>query len=79
MYYLSKVKSKRISNNTARKGGWFHTRIEKLISKWFENPDTNFGIVIHAYDGNGQQLSVIHSDDVAIDSPLVSDHELFHN
>ena len=45
--------------------------MEKLLTKWFENPETNLGIVIHAYDNNGQQISVIHSDDVEQDSPLV--------
>ncbi|KAH7643315.1 growth/differentiation factor 11-like protein [Dermatophagoides farinae] len=64
------VKSKRISNNITRKGGWIHFRMEKLLTKWFENPETNLGIVIHAYDNNGQQISVIHSDDVEQDSPL---------
>ncbi|XP_075680454.1 growth/differentiation factor 8-like [Dermatophagoides pteronyssinus] len=67
---LLMIKSKRISNSTTRKGGWIHLRMEKLLTKWFENPDTNFGIVIHAFDNNGQQLNVIHSDDVEQDSPL---------
>ncbi|UXI23294.1 hypothetical protein NH340_JMT09237 [Sarcoptes scabiei] len=67
---MTMFKTKRISNSTARKGGWINVRIEKLVTKWFENPESNLGLAIHAYDSSGQRMTIIHSTDVSNESPL---------
>ncbi|CAM1322021.1 MSTN (predicted) [Pycnogonum litorale] len=43
---------------TSKRGNWISLDIRKLVSQWFRHPRENMGIVIQAFDGDDEHITV---------------------
>jgi hypothetical protein len=53
-----KVEGTPLVRRPSGRGGWVSVSVEQLLTKWFENPKDNHGIVLHAVDEHGRQIVV---------------------
>jgi hypothetical protein len=67
---IMKIEAKSLVRRPSGRGGWVSLNVEELLSKWFENPKDNHGIVLHATDEQDRQIVV--TDHEEEDGALVS-------
>lgn len=61
---IMKIEAKSLVRRPSGEGGWVSLNVEELLSRWFENPKENHGIVLHAADENDRQIVVTdHEED----------------
>ncbi|KAJ9574939.1 hypothetical protein L9F63_007905, partial [Diploptera punctata] len=58
-----KIEAKSLVRRPSGRGGWVSINVEELITKWFENPKDNHGIVLHATDERDRQIVVTDHDE----------------
>ena len=44
----------------SKKSTWVKLDVKPLVSKWFDKPEENLGLVFHAYDELGKELVMGH-------------------
>jgi hypothetical protein len=66
----TKVEASSLVRRPSGRGGWVSVNVEELLTKWFENPKDNHGIVLHAIDGHNR--SIVVTDHAEEDGALVS-------
>lgn len=67
---VMKIEAKSLVRRPSGRGGWVSVNVEDLLSKWFENPKDNHGVVLHAVDDHDRQIVV--TDHAEEDGALVS-------
>ena len=67
-----KIEAKSLVRRPSGRGGWVSVNVEELLTKWFENPKDNHGVVLHATDERDRQIVV--TDHEEEDGALVSLH-----
>jgi hypothetical protein len=55
---IMKIEAKSLVRRPSGQGGWVSLNVEELLSRWFENPKENHGIVLHAADEHDRQIVV---------------------
>jgi hypothetical protein len=61
---VMKIEAKSLVRRPSGEGGWVSLNVEELLSRWFENPKENHGIVLHAVDEQDRQIVVTdHEED----------------
>lgn len=52
------IRRKKIALTPAETGKWYHFDCKALLQDWVDQPTTNYGLLIHASDGQGEPLAV---------------------
>lgn len=69
---IMKIEAKSLVRRPSGEGGWVSLNVEELLSRWFENPKENHGIVLHAVDEHDRQIVVTdHEEDSGALVPFV--------
>ncbi|PSN36596.1 Growth/differentiation factor 8 [Blattella germanica] len=72
---VMKIEAKSLERRPSGRGGWVSVNVEELLTKWFENPKDNHGVVLHATDERDRQIVV--TDHKEEDGALVPFVELY--